>query len=92
MLATVQLDDQAFFEADEIDNVFSERKLTADLQDFKGAAAKPVARDVPPLRSESVEIAASDPDRESTAAPSPLAPLPQGERGTRVLAIASLRQ
>jgi hypothetical protein len=41
MLATVQLDDQAFFEADEIDNVFSQRKLTAEFQALKGAAAKP---------------------------------------------------
>jgi len=41
MLATVQLDDQAFFEAEEIDNVFSQRKLKAEFQAFKRPAAKP---------------------------------------------------
>jgi hypothetical protein len=41
MLATVQLNDQAFFEADEIDNGFSQRKLTAEFQALKGAAAEP---------------------------------------------------
>jgi len=40
VLATIQLDDQAFFEAYEIDNVFPQRKLTAELQAFECTAPK----------------------------------------------------
>jgi hypothetical protein len=41
MLAAVRLDDQAFFETDEIDNVFSQRKLTADLKTLKARPRSP---------------------------------------------------
>src|ERR1700683_1917500 len=91
MLATVQLDDHAFFEADEIDNVFSQRKLTAEFQAFKGAAAKPSPKTClrfswkAPKLPRAVPIASQR--LAPSPAPSPLAPLPRGERGTRILAV-----
>jgi hypothetical protein len=40
MLATIQFDDHPFFEADEVDNVLSQRKLTAEFHPLESAAAK----------------------------------------------------
>jgi hypothetical protein len=101
MLATVQFDDHAFFEADEIDNVFSQRKLTAEFQAFKGAAPKPSPETClrfgwkAPKLSRAIPIASQT--LASGPAPSPLSregrgeqellALPRGERGTGILTL-----
>ena len=87
MLATVQLDDQAFFEADEIDNVFSQRKLTAEFQALKGAAAKPSPETCLRFGWKASKLPRALLIASQRLAPSPLAPLPRGERGTRILAL-----
>ena len=88
MLATVQLDNQAFFEADEIDNVFSQRKLTAEFQALKGAGAKPSPEPCLRFGWKASKLPRAIPIASQRLAPSPLAPLPRGERGTRVFGIA----
>jgi hypothetical protein len=87
MLATVQLDDQAFFEADEIDNVFSQRKLTAEFQAFEGAAAKPSPETCLCFGWKASKLPRAIQIASQRLTPSPLAPLPRGERGTRILAL-----
>ena len=87
MLATVQLDDQAFLEAYEIDNVFSQRKLTAEFQAFKAEAAKPSPKTCLHFGWKASKLPGAILIASQRLAPSPLAPFPRGERGTRILAL-----
>jgi hypothetical protein len=84
MLAAVQLDDQSLFEADEVDNVFSERELTAKFQAFERSVAKLPPEKCLRFAGKVSKLPRAVPKVSQRPAPSPLTPLPRGERGTRV--------
>ncbi len=83
MLAAVQLDDQAPFEAHEIHDVISQRELPAKFQRLERAAAKFLPEKVLGLGRRASEISGTVLVASHMSAPSPLAPLPRGERGAR---------